>query len=149
LDAEQNVVVTDLDNLAFPFIRYRNGDRAVAADQLCSCGRQHQVLSRILGRIGDVIVGPSGNRVHPEFFTHLLNETGIAHRARLRKYQVVQEAPRRLLWKLAADPLMEHDREWLVREVRRYLGEVDVLIETVEDIPVGRSGKFQYVIAHA
>jgi len=148
LDAEQNVVVTDLDNLAFPFIRYRNGDRAAPADHPCSCGRQHQLLSRILGRIGDVIVGPSGNRVHPEFFTHLLNETGISDRARVRKYQVVQEAPRRLLWKLAADPLMERDREWLVGEVRRYLGEVEVQVEMVEDIPVGRSGKFQYVVAH-
>jgi phenylacetate-CoA ligase len=149
LDAEQNVVVTDLDNLAFPFIRYRNGDRAVLADRPCSCGRRHQLLTRILGRIGDVIVGPSGNRVHPEFFTHLLNETGIADRARVRKYQVVQEAPRRLLWKLAADPLTERDREWLTGEVRRYLGEVEVLVEMVEDIPVGRSGKFQYVVAHS
>jgi phenylacetate-CoA ligase len=148
LDADENVIVTDLDNLSFPFIRYRNGDRALQAERPCSCGRQHQLLARILGRLGDVIVGPSGNRVHPEFFTHLLNETGISQRSRLRKYQVVQESPSKLLWKLAADPLRQADREWLVNQVRRYLGEVDIKISEVEDIPVARSGKFQYVVAH-
>jgi len=147
LDGENNVIVTDLDNLAFPFIRYRNGDRAVAAEQPCTCGRPHQLLDRILGRVGDVIGGPSGKRVHPEFFTHLLNETGIAQRRAVRKYQVVQEAQRRLLWKIAAAPLDEHDRRWLVEQVRAYLGEVEVRIQEVDDIPVARSGKFQYVIA--
>lgn len=149
LDNDQNVVVTDLDNRAFPFIRYRNGDRAVRAEGPCGCGRRHERLARILGRTGDVISGPSGNRVHPEFFTHLLNETGISQRARLRKYQVVQETPRRLVWKVVAEPLAPHERDWLVGEVRRYLGEVEVRVEQVDDIPVARSGKFQYVVAHA
>lgn len=146
LDEDRNVIVTDLDNLAFPFIRYRNGDQAVPAGRPCSCGRTSMLLSRILGRIGDVIEGPSGNRVHPEFFTHLLNETRISYRTRLRKYQVVQEGPAQLVWKLVAEPLSVEDRAWLVAKVRAYLGEMDVEIERVDDILPGRSGKFQYVV---
>jgi hypothetical protein len=93
-----------------------------------------------------MIGGPNGNRVHPDFFTHLLNETGISYRTRLRKYQVVQERADRLVWKLVADPLSSDERAWLIAQVRAYLGAVDVEIERVEDIPPGRSGKFQYVI---
>ena len=86
--------------------------------------------------------------MHPEFFTHLINETGISHRTRLRKYQVVQETDRCLVWKVVSDPLSEGDRDWLVQQVRRYLGDVDVQIVAVQDIPPAKSGKFQYVIAH-
>jgi phenylacetate-CoA ligase len=148
LDENQNVILTDLDNLAFPFVRYRNGDQAVPASRPCRCGRVSLLLDRILGRIGDIIGGPSGKRVHPEFFTHLLNETGISYRRRLRKYQVVQEQPDRLVWKVAADPLSADDRSQLISKVRAYLGTLDIVIESVNDIPPGRSGKFQYVIAH-
>ncbi|HEV8265428.1 MAG TPA: hypothetical protein VGQ06_10790 [Gemmatimonadales bacterium] len=148
LDSDGGVIVTDLDNFVFPFIRYRNGDRAVPANRPCRCGRPHQLLDRILGRTGDVIGGPTGKRVHPEFFTHLVNETGVANRRRLRKYQVVQEASDRLRWKLAADALNDYDRQQLVEGVRAYLGPVQVVLEEVDDIPPASSGKFQYVIAH-
>src|SRR6266851_6063184 len=50
LDADRNVIVTDLENLAFPFIRYRNGDQATPAGRLCRCGRATQLLAGILGR---------------------------------------------------------------------------------------------------
>ena len=148
LDDEDRVIVTDLDNLAFPFIRYRNGDQAIASDRTCSCGRQSPLLRKILGRTGDSICGPSGRRVHPEFFTHLINETGISYRTRLRRYQVVQESPRRLVWRMAADQLSDLDRDWLISQVRRYLGDVEVEIVQVHEIATNRSGKFQYVLAH-
>lgn len=146
LDESHNVIVTDLDNFAFPFIRYRNGDQALPADRPCRCGRASPLLAKILGRVGDVIVGPSGKRVHPEFFTHLLNETRISYRARLRKYQVVQERPDRLVWKLVADPLSGQERDALTAKVRAYLGEMDIEIRLVDEIAPGRSGKFQYVV---
>jgi len=149
LDDDRNVIVTDLDNLAFPFIRYRNGDQAEPAGRPCGCGRASMLLSRILGRIGDVIEGPSGKHVHPELFTHLLNETRISYRTRRRKYQVVQERPDRLVWRLVAEPLSAEDRAWLIGKVRSYLGDVQVEIERVGDIPPARSGKFQYVIGRS
>jgi len=148
LDAQNNVIVTDLDNLAFPFIRYRNGDQAKAGQRSCACGRPHELLDRVIGRIGDVIEGPNGKRVHPEFFTHLLNEAGISQRRALRKYQVVQEAQNHLVWRLVSAPLDEAERQFLLDRVQHYLGDVTLHIEEVEEIPVARSGKFQYVIGY-
>jgi phenylacetate-CoA ligase len=146
LEDDGRVIVTDLDNLVFPFIRYANGDQAVLADGPCGCGRVHMRVARIVGRIGDIVEGPNGRQVHPEFFTHLLNETGVSYRAGLTKYQVYQESVNRLTWKLAAKDVSENDKQLLEKEVRRHLGNIDLTIDVVEDIPVGKSGKFQYVV---
>jgi len=140
------VILTDLDNRALPFIRYRNGDLAEAADGSCPCGREAKRLRRILGRTGDVVSGVSGQRVHPEFFTHLLNETGIAMRRALRRYQVVQDSAGAISWKLASAPLEPEEIELLVAAVRRYLGAVPIEIVQVDDIPVEASGKYRYVL---
>ena len=50
------------------------------------------------------------------------------------------------MWKLVADPLSGQERDWLTTKVRAYLGEMDVEIQLVDEIPPGRSGKFQYVV---
>jgi len=147
-DAEGRLILTDLDNRAFPFIRYTNGDVAELAPRACSCGRVGPMLRRILGRTGDVITGASGNRVHPEFFTHLLNELGISYRAGIRKYQVVQSNLTCLEWRLVSSPLSDDELRQLVQKVKDYLGDIEVRIVHVEDIPPGRSGKFQYVVSH-
>jgi hypothetical protein len=96
--------------------------------------------------VGDVVRGPNGRQVHPEFFTHLLNETGISYRSGLTKYQVYQESVDKLVWKLVVNVLSHQDRQSLISAVQKHLGDVSVVIETVSDIPPGRSGKFQYVI---
>ena len=147
-DSENRVVLTDLDNQVFPFIRYRNGDTVELGERCCTCGRVGPKLQRVLGRIGDVITGANGNRVHPEFFTHLLNESGVSYRAGLRKYQVVQTARDRLEWRLVSSPLSESDRQQLTESVQGYLGNVDVCFIQMDDIPPNRSGKFQYVVSN-
>lgn len=147
LDTEGRVIMTDLDNCAFPFIRYRNGDMAELGDLPCSCGRPGPLLRKILGRTGCVVTGPNGNRVHPEFFTHLINELGVSYRVGLRKYQVVQDRLDHLQWRLVSRPLSPDDQRRLVEKVRAYLGNVDVEVVQVDDIPPARSGKFQYVVS--
>lgn len=104
---------------------------------------------RILGRTGDLIEGPNDNRVHPEFFTHLINETGVAYRRRGRKYQLVQEGDGRLVWSLVSDPIDESDRALLGARLREYLGPGEMDFRAVDDIPASPSGKFQYVVARS
>lgn len=146
LGAEGEVILTDLDNRAFPFIRYRNGDLAELADAPCPCGRSSRLLRRILGRTGDVITGLNGRRLHPEFFTHLLNETRIAMRRDLRRYQVVQESAARIVWKLVSQPLTPEEHLELVTTLRDYLGPMEITIAVVDDIPRAISGKYRYVV---
>jgi phenylacetate-CoA ligase len=146
LGPEGEVILTDLDNRAFPLIRYRNGDAAEWSDRGCSCGRQSRMLRRVLGRVGDIIVGLDGQRLHPEFFTHLLNETGIAASCDLRRYQVAQETASRIVWRLVSGPLSQEQRATLSAELGRRVGPMDIAIEVVPELPASASGKFRYVV---
>src|SRR5690606_21936692 len=68
---EGDVAITDLTNLGMPFIRYRNGDRAVAAEGDCACGRTLPRLARVAGRRLDVLTTPDGRQLPGEFFPHI------------------------------------------------------------------------------
>jgi phenylacetate-CoA ligase len=60
------VVVTDLHNFAMPLLRYEIGDYAEAGER-CPCGRGLPVLRRIVGRMRNMLVTASGDRLHPYF----------------------------------------------------------------------------------
>lgn len=58
---ESTLLITDLDNYAFPLIRYRNGDLAIPSNSTsCNCGRNSSQLKRISGRTSDIIQTKSG-----------------------------------------------------------------------------------------
>src|SRR5690606_25431630 len=69
-----NVVITDLYNFGMPFIRYANGDRAIAGWSKCSCGRGLPLLRQVTGRRLDVLHSPDGRRIPGEFFPHCLKD---------------------------------------------------------------------------
>jgi len=78
------VVITDLTNLAMPFIRYANGDLAVPAEPgVCPCGRAHPRLASIEGRVTETLTDGSGARVNGLVFNVV-----IAHLAQaIRQFQ--------------------------------------------------------------
>lgn len=140
---EGNVVVTDLFNFGLPFVRYVNGDRAVAGCGDCPCGRGLPLLQNVSGRRLDVLDMPDGRQVPGELFPHLLKEFPS-----VRRFQVVQHRPGSLTLKLVVDDrFTEADRALLLTEVFRCTGEqADVRLEFVDDIPLSRSGKLRVVV---
>jgi phenylacetate-CoA ligase len=91
------VVVTPLHNFATPLIRYAIGDYAEVG-RPCSCGRGLPVLTRVLGRVRNMLTLPDGRRVWPR-----LSETRYDEVAPIRQYQIVQRARDRLEVRLAAE----------------------------------------------
>lgn len=77
-------VVTDLQNFAFPFIRYDSKDIVVKGKK-CICGREHDTLSRILGRDNDILITPDGQYLIAQNFT-----TYFKHRKEILYFQVIQ-----------------------------------------------------------
>ena len=63
LDAEGDIVITDLRNLAMPMIRYRIMDRGILRSASCPCGRGLPLLDVPGGRVTDFLVTPQGTRV--------------------------------------------------------------------------------------
>ncbi len=142
---EGDVVVTDLYNYGMPFVRYANGDRAVAGWGAGACGRGLPLLKKVVGRQLDIIHTPDGRRVAGEFFPHLVKDyPGV------RKFQVVQDALDHVrLLVVPARPWDARERARLDREVGAVLGaEVRFEIVAVDDIPLTRSGKHRVVVSN-
>jgi phenylacetate-CoA ligase len=138
------VVITDLTNLAMPFIRYANGDLAVAGKPgTCVCGRSLPRLASVEGRVTETLVDGSGARVNGLVFNVV-----IAHLAHaIRQFQVVQHKDRSVTLRVAPTETFSADTEAVLRQTwERYLTGVPVKLELVTELPIAASGKRQVVV---
>jgi phenylacetate-CoA ligase len=139
---EGDVVITDLTNTGMPFIRYRNGDRAIAATGACPCGRHLPRLARVTGRRLDVLTTPDGQQLPGEFFPHILKEF-----AAVQRFQVEQDDPEFVTVRLVAPEWSSDDSDRLRREVAAVAGgALEVRIDRVEDSPLTGAGKLKVVV---
>jgi len=84
---EGEIVITNLNYYTMPFIRYEQGDRAVAGSGEPICGRGFPLIRKILGRAGDYIVLPSGRKLTPHpFFLALDHVLGVG------EWRITQES---------------------------------------------------------
>jgi phenylacetate-CoA ligase len=141
-----NVVITDLFNYGMPFIRYVNGDRAIAGFSSCSCGRGLPLLNGISGRQLDVLDTPDGRKISGEFFVHLIKDYPS-----VRRYQVYQEDVRRILLRLVVDTAFTlADRSQLETQIRHGIGPaVEFDMQFVAEIPLTATGKHRVVVRQA
>ncbi len=140
------LVITDLNNLGFPIIRYRIGDLGVLSEKPCSCGRPFQLLERVEGRVFDLIVGTNGNRVPGNYFTLYLRKIpGVD------QFQVIQKmdlSMRVLL--IVNDQFTEEGKAKIISGLREKLGsELQLSIEEVDRIAPSSSGKHRWVVSEA
>lgn len=139
---EGNIVITDLYNYGMPFIRYANGDRAIAGFEMCGCGRGLPLLKQVMGRQLDVLRSADGRAIPGEFFPHLVKDFDA-----VRRFQVVQEEPGRVRFRLVADGMSADDRGRLEMRVRQALGAgMRIDFERVSEIPLSAAGKLQVVV---
>lgn len=69
------VVITDLENYAFPLIRYVNGDRGRYLEEpACGCGLKYKKLDKIKGRVSECLRSPSGNVIAGEYLTTIFDD---------------------------------------------------------------------------
>lgn len=94
------LVFTSLTKQAFPVIRYRTGDLASIIDAPCSCGRTHRRMSRIAGRVDDMLIVRGVNVFPQEVEAELLAVPQLAPH-----YQIV-------LSRQGALDTMEVHAEW-------------------------------------
>lgn len=90
-DEPGRVVLTDLDNNAFPFIRYENGDSAIISSRWCSCGRHSALIKELSGRTKDTIILKDGSEVHGVLFTDMFHELGYDNFEYFTRFQIYQQ----------------------------------------------------------
>jgi len=76
------LVLTTLTTRAFPLVRFRTGEQACFADELCQCGRPLRKIFRLSQR-ADNLVSISGVKVHRELIEfHIVNALNFLPRYR-------------------------------------------------------------------
>jgi phenylacetate-CoA ligase len=138
------VVVTDLHNYGAPFIRYVNGDLAVALPaERCVCGRALSRLQRVEGRETDTLRDGEGRPVGGMFFIVLFSVLAD----RVRGFQVVQHKDRSIDVKLVPGRLFDDSLlEMVKRNCEKAIPGVDLRMHVVPDIPAGPAGKSRVVV---
>jgi phenylacetate-CoA ligase len=140
---EGNVVITDLTNYSMPFVRYANGDRAIAGCGVCECGRGLPLLMNVVGRRLDMLETADGRMIPGEAFPHVIKDYPS-----IRRFQVVQAAPDAIHLRVVVnDQWSQVVQEALARQVRGIVGPgVTLDLCVVDDIPLTRAGKLQVVV---
>ncbi len=143
---EGNVVITDLFNYGMPFIRYMNGDRAIAGFDTCQCGRGLPLLKQVVGRQLDAIKTNDGRIIPGEFFPHLIKDYES-----IRRFQVVQHSLNEITVKLVVTETFDDNTLALIsQQIEKQIGDAThVNVEVVEDIPLTRVGKHRVVVSTA
>lgn len=139
------IVITDLNNHAFPFIRYKIGDLGILSDHSCSCGRSLPLLKNIDGRLTDITVGTNGKRMTGAFWGNLFGTRipGVI------KWQVQQHALDNI--KIKLQPSKSFDRstiDYIITYVKSALGDdIEVQVSLVDLMPLTKMGKHRWVIS--
>jgi phenylacetate-CoA ligase len=138
------VVITDLHNYGMPFIRYANGDVAVAGDHSrCACGRELARIGPIEGRIAETLSDGQGNAVSGLVFNLIFVELASA----TRQFQVIQHGDRSVTLKLVPNgEISPFHLERIRRHAANYLPGIALRTELVSDIPPTPNGKRQVVV---
>jgi len=141
------LVVTELNNLGMPLIRYRTGDFGTLDDAPCSCGRTLRVLRGLHGRAYDIIRTRDGKAFHGEFMLYIFEDIkrkGLG----IRQFQVVQTDWNAFLVRLVTGTGFSAETEDFVR--RRIHEEIDpaavVTFERVTEIVREKSGKMRLIV---
>jgi phenylacetate-CoA ligase len=139
------VVVTDLHNYGMPFVRYVNGDIAVAGDdKRCSCGRGLRKLAKVEGRRADTLLDREGNPV-PGIIFHVLFSD--ARKEIVQQFQAVQKPTGDVVLKIVRGQDWNAEGfEVISRRFGEYLRGLPFSVEVCERILPAANGKMKTII---
>jgi phenylacetate-CoA ligase len=139
-DEAGEIVLTHLDSLGMPLIRYRTGDLAELG-RVCRCGRALRTLRSIVGRRTDLLRMADGGTAHALSAIYILREE-----PKVAKFKIVQRPDLSLEVQVNCRSSFDStDRERITRRLQARIGRVGVQIMELDEIPLDRSGKHRYV----
>jgi phenylacetate-CoA ligase len=137
------LVFTGLLNFDQPLIRYKIGDRVtLSKNQVSKSGMQMPIIESIDGRIEDVVIGKDGRKM-VRFHGLFVDLAGLI------TAQIIQHTLDNVEIKLVVDNEFDKSNEEVIKN-RLYsqLGNINVKISYVNDIPKTKNGKIKAVISY-
>lgn len=144
LSTPGELISTGLINADMPLIRYRTGDSITLANNktTCPCGRTLPLIASVDGRVDDILYTSDGRaigRLDPVFKSILP----------VREAQIIQETLNTVRVRYVPDVGFTSDAaRSLVERLRERLGEVEVILESVSQVPRTANGKFRTVVCN-
>jgi phenylacetate-CoA ligase len=144
--AGKSIVITDLVNRAFPFIRYVIGDVGAEECGECGCGLPFPTLRMAVSREFENFVSPEGRVVHGAFFKNLMDGVpGVS------KYRFRQVERARLILELKTQGAERHALNAHLEKVKQavkrdFSDQVEIQVREVESIPPTRTGKHLFTV---
>jgi phenylacetate-CoA ligase len=144
---QKKLLITDLHNKVFPFIRYENGDLGIPMTKKDFKDNEPK-FSKMLsveGRISDIITLPGGgNLVVPSFFgSRLLKQiNGV------KQYQVTKVKENKIILNLVINSDFSEDDKFKIEEnMKEYLPkELQYDIVFNSNIQISKTGKFKILV---
>jgi len=143
---EGEIIVTGLYNRAMPLIRYRIGDKGIFTDEKCPCGRSLPLIKNVLGRRDDYLILPSGRKIsymnfYDSFFREMEKDVFC-----ISQFQIVQESLDKIFFKIVKGKNFNYETLNKIKSaIETFFMEhdetVEVIIQVVDDIPKGKTGK--------
>ena len=144
LVGEGPFLVSDLDNHALPMLRYRNGDAGALAPPGCRCGRTLGLITRIDGRVNDVLYTTRGEAISGAIGPHAFKMVdGV------EQFQIVQRRPGQIAIHIVRLPgyVKVTEEPKIDRIFRQHLGrDAEIEIRYVDAIPRTPAGKARFII---
>lgn len=151
------VTTTDLENFAFPFLRYHVGDMAYIKPDTCSCGCPSRRFGEIMGRAGRLVYNKQGVPISPTMLPIMMYPDLDYHKFenqvlynKIDKFQIRQdrEGDIRVLLKMKdkadEDP---STYDFIIANYRNHFVGSEVSLSFVDEIPVLPSGKEDYCVS--
>ena len=139
-----NIILTDLDNKAMPFIRYSIGDIGVISKG-CAFNNKNRRLEGLLGRENDTIVLPSG-KVSPGLTFYYISRSILESSGILKEFIIRQTALDTFIFDIVSDrDLFKSEIDSIKDKMEKYLEPgLKIIINRVEKIERPPSGKLKH-----
>ena len=140
----EEFVITDLNNLVMPFIRYRIGDIGRLSLESCPCGRGLSCLEMVGGRTTDLLLTGEGDVISGPSLTLVFKDV-----KEVRQVQLYQPERGVLIVRMVRDDGYNQDIERLLMDrLRRYFGEqIRIDFSYTAAIQREASGKYRFAIS--
>lgn len=145
-DLVHGVLITDLTN---PLIRrYAIGDHVELGTELCGCGRTLPTITKIYGRVRDMLVLPNGHKIWPT----IGEPKFLLVTDKIQRHQAVQKSLTEIEIRLQVrERLTETEESNLLVLIKSNIGydndHFKIQIVYVDDFPVGKFRAFKCEIS--
>ena len=151
------VTTTDLENYAFPFLRYHVGDMAYIKPGDCPCGRHSRRFGEVMGRAGRLVYNKQGVPISPTMLPIMMYPDLDYHKPehqtlynRIDKFQIRQDRAGDIQVLLKMKDKADEDPSmygFIETNYRNHFAGSEVSLIFVDEIPVLPSGKEDYCVS--